>query len=47
VPIHKWLFPPISALGKSFNPRNINPMPVVEISARLELDETISFVDGQ
>jgi hypothetical protein len=46
VPIHKWLFSPISALGKNFNPRNINHMPAVKISARLELDETISFLDG-
>jgi hypothetical protein len=40
----KWLFSPISALGKNFNPRNIHYMPVVKISARLELDETISFL---
>jgi hypothetical protein len=45
--IQKWLFSPISALGKNFNPRNINHMPAVKIFARLELDETISFLDGR
>ena len=44
--IQKWLLPPISAVGKNFNPRNINHMTVVKIFARLELDETISFLDG-
>ena len=44
--IHKWLFSPISLLGGNFNPRNINHMPAVKISARLELDENISFMDG-
>ena len=51
----KWLFSPISALGKNFDSRNINYMPVedsepligvVKIFVRLELDETISFLDG-
>jgi hypothetical protein len=46
VSIQKWLFSPISALGRIFNPRNINHMPAVKIYARLELDETISFLDG-
>ena len=46
VPIHKWLFSPISLLGGNFNPRNINPMPAVKITTRLERDENISFVDG-
>jgi two-component system, sensor histidine kinase and response regulator len=46
VPIHKWLFSPISVLGGNFNPRNITYMPAVKISARLKLDENISFLDG-
>ncbi|MEJ2040551.1 MAG: hypothetical protein P8X55_16725, partial [Desulfosarcinaceae bacterium] len=46
VSIQKWLFPPISLLGGKFNPRNINHMPAVKISARLKLDENISFLDG-
>jgi hypothetical protein len=46
VPIHKWLFSPISLLGENFNPRNISHMPAVKISARLKLDENILFVDG-
>jgi hypothetical protein len=46
VPIQKWLFSPISVLGGNFNPRNINHMPAVKISARLKLDENISFLDG-
>jgi hypothetical protein len=46
VSIQKWLFSPISLLGGNFNPRNINPMPAVKISARLKLDENISFLDG-
>jgi hypothetical protein len=46
VSIQKWLFSPISLLGGNFNPRNINHMPVVKISARLKLDENISFLDG-
>jgi hypothetical protein len=33
-------------VGQKFNPRNINPMPAVKIFARLERDETISFLDG-
>jgi hypothetical protein len=36
----------MSALNENFNPRNISQMPAVEISARLELDENISFLDG-
>jgi hypothetical protein len=46
VSIHEWLFSPISLLGENFNPRNINYMPAVKISARLELNENISFMDG-
>jgi hypothetical protein len=46
VPIQKWLFSPISLLSGNFNPRNINHMPAVKISARLKLDENISFLDG-
>jgi hypothetical protein len=46
VPIHKWPFSPISMLGGNFNPRNITHMPAVKISARLKLDENISFLDG-
>jgi hypothetical protein len=46
VPIHKWLFSPISLLGGNFNPRNISHMPAAKISARLKLDENISFLDG-
>jgi hypothetical protein len=46
VPIHKWLFSPISLLGGNFNPRNITHMPAVKISARLKLDENILFLDG-
>jgi hypothetical protein len=33
-------------VGGEFNPRNINHMPAVKISACLELDENISFLDG-
>jgi hypothetical protein len=33
-------------VGQNFNPRNITHMPAVKIFARLELDETISFLDG-
>jgi hypothetical protein len=46
VSIHKWLFSPISLLGGNFNPRNISHMPAVKISARLQLDDNISFLDG-
>jgi hypothetical protein len=46
VPIQKWLFSPISLLGGNFNPQNITHMPAVKISARLKLDENISFLDG-
>jgi hypothetical protein len=46
LPIHKWLFSPISLLGGNFNPRNINHMPAVKIPARLILDENISSLDG-
>jgi hypothetical protein len=46
VSIQKWLFSPISLLGGNFNPRDINHMPAVKISARLELNENISFLDG-
>ncbi|MEJ2660832.1 MAG: hypothetical protein P8Z73_08935, partial [Desulfobacteraceae bacterium] len=46
VPIQKWLICPISALREKFNPRNINHMAAVRIFARLELNETISFLDG-
>ena len=46
VPIHKWLFSPISLLDGNFNPRNIAHMPAVKISVRLEIDENISFMDG-
>jgi hypothetical protein len=45
-PIQKWLFSPISLLGENFDPRNITHMPAVKISARLKLDENISFLDG-
>jgi len=40
--------PPVtqSSLGKNFNLRNINHMLAVKIFVRLELDETISFLDG-
>jgi hypothetical protein len=47
VSIHKWLICPISALHGKFNPRNINHMPAVKFSARLDLDQIILFVDGQ
>jgi uncharacterized lipoprotein YbaY len=33
-------------LGGNFNPRNISYMPAVKISARIELNENISFLDG-
>jgi hypothetical protein len=46
VPIQKWLICPISVLREKFNPRNITHMPAVKISARLKLDENISFLDG-
>jgi hypothetical protein len=55
VATQEWLFSPISALSKNFHPRKINDMPVedsepligvVKIFVRLELDETISFLDG-
>jgi len=50
VSIQKWLCQlqlwPISALGKNFNPRNINPMAAVKIFVRLERDENISFLEG-
>jgi hypothetical protein len=46
VPVQKWLFSPISALGENFNPRNINHMPAVKIFTRLELNENISFLNG-
>ena len=45
-PSIKWLFSPISLLGGNFNPRNINPMPAVKLSARIVRDENISFLDG-
>ena len=44
--VQKRKFSPISALGKNFSPRNIIHMPVVKIFARLELDETFSFLGG-
>jgi hypothetical protein len=37
---------PISELGGNYYPRNITHMPAVKISARLKLDENISFLDG-
>ncbi|MEJ2660169.1 MAG: hypothetical protein P8Z73_05550, partial [Desulfobacteraceae bacterium] len=37
---------PISALHEKFNPRNINHMPAVKFSARLDLDQIILFLDG-
>ena len=46
VPIHKWLFCPISALRAKFYPRNINYMPPVKFFARLDLDQNPSFLDG-
>jgi hypothetical protein len=46
VPIHKWLFCPISALREKFYPRNINYMPPVKFFARLDLDQNRSFLDG-
>ena len=46
VPIHKWLFCPISALREKFYPRNINYMPPVKFFARLDLDQNPSFLDG-
>jgi hypothetical protein len=46
VSIHKWLFSLISLLGGNFNSRHINHMPAVKISARLKLDQNISFLDG-
>ncbi|MEJ2661636.1 MAG: hypothetical protein P8Z73_13055, partial [Desulfobacteraceae bacterium] len=46
MPIHKWPIFPISALREKFNPRNINHMPTAKFSARLKLDENISFLDG-
>jgi hypothetical protein len=46
VPIQKWLICPISALHEKFNPRNINHMPAVKFSARLDLDQIILFLDG-
>jgi hypothetical protein len=33
-------------LHEKFNPRNINHMPAVKFSARLDLDQIILFLDG-
>jgi hypothetical protein len=46
LPIQKWLICPISVLREKFDPRNITHMPAVKISARLKLNENISFLDG-
>ncbi|MEJ2662226.1 MAG: hypothetical protein P8Z73_16090 [Desulfobacteraceae bacterium] len=36
----------LQVLGGNFSPRNISHMPAVKISARLKLDENVSFLDG-
>jgi hypothetical protein len=33
-------------LREKFNPRNINHMPAVKFSARLDLDQICLFLDG-
>ena len=45
VSVHKWLFSPNSLLLSKFNPRNINYMPAVKFIERLDLEQTISFMD--
>ncbi len=39
VPVRKWLFSPISLLDEKNYPRNINNMPAVIFSVRLDLVE--------
>ncbi len=46
VPIHEWLFCPITASGENFTPRNITYIPAVKISPFLVLEQNILFVDG-
>jgi hypothetical protein len=46
VPIHKWLFCPISAVREKFYPQNINYMPPVKLFAHLDLDQNPSFLHG-
>jgi hypothetical protein len=46
VSIHKWPICPLSALREKFNPRDINHMPAVKFSARLDLEQIILFLDG-
>jgi hypothetical protein len=43
VPIHKWRFCPISALGSDINPRNIQCIPVVNIFAFLDLERKLTI----
>jgi hypothetical protein len=37
---------PDTSVARKYNPRNINYMPVVKFSARLDLEQIIRFVDG-
>jgi hypothetical protein len=46
VPIQKLLICPVSALREKFNHRNINHMPAVKFSTRLDLEQIILFLDG-
>jgi len=46
VSVHKWLFCPISVSGSDFNPQNTKCIPVVKIFAFLDLQQTVSFMDG-
>jgi hypothetical protein len=47
VPIQKWPNCPIPALREKFNPQNINHMPAVKFSVRLDLDQICLFLGGR
>ncbi len=46
VPIHKWLFPAISASDPDFNRRNTLGILRIKIFVFLDLVKNISFPDG-
>ncbi len=45
-PLQNAPFRPISASDSKFNPRNTQCIPVVKILERLDLEQTILFMDG-
>jgi hypothetical protein len=45
VPVHEWLFYPITASGKNFNSQNITYIPAVKFFPFLVLEQNILFGD--